>query len=88
MKFKVIWSPKSDKQIGRLGKKIRKRIYDKVDLIRNNPYVFTKRLFGMNLYSLRVGNYRVIMNIRRNIMTIFVVKVGHRKGVYNNLKKT
>ena len=82
MSFKVIWSPKSDKQIRRIEKKTRKRIYDKVASIRNNPYVFTKRLFGINLYSLRVGDYKVIMNIRKNIMTIFVVKVGYRKEVY------
>ena len=82
MSFKVIWSPKSDKQIRRIEKKTRKRIYDKVASIRNNPYVFTKRLFGINLYSLRVGDYKVIMNIRKNIMTIFVVKVCYRKEVY------
>ena len=82
MSFKVIWSPKSDKQIRRIEKKTRKRIYDKVASIRNNPYVFTKRLFGINLYSLRVGDYKVIMNIRKQIMTIFVVKVCYRKEVY------
>jgi len=86
MKFKVIWSPKSDKQMSRLDKKTRKRIYEKVGLIKSNPYLFTKRLFGVNLYSLQVGDYRVIMNIRRNVMTIFVVKVGHRKRIYKKLK--
>ncbi|NCO96840.1 MAG: type II toxin-antitoxin system RelE/ParE family toxin [Candidatus Aenigmarchaeota archaeon CG_4_10_14_0_8_um_filter_37_24] len=87
MKFNVIWSPKSDKQMMRLDKTIRKRIYEKVESIRNNPYNFTKRLFGMELYSLRAGDYRVIMNIRRNVMTIFIVKVGHRKEVYERLEK-
>ena len=87
MKFKVIWSPKSDKQMMRLDKAIRKRIYEKVESIRSDPYAFTKHLFGMELYSLRVGDYRVIMNIRRNVMTIFIVKVGHRKEVYERLEK-
>ena len=81
MTFKVTWSKKAITQSKKIEKKTRKRIYDKVASIRNNPYAFTKRLFGVNLYSLRVGDYRVIMNIRRNVMTIFVVKVGHRKEV-------
>ncbi len=84
MSFKVFWSQKADSQIRKLSKDIRKRIYEKIDLIRDNPYIFTKRLFGMEFYSLRVGDYRVIMNIKRNIMTIFVIKVGHRKDVYES----
>ena len=87
MKFKVIWSPKSDKQMRKLDKKTRKRIYEKVGSIRNNPYAFAKRLFGMDLYSLRVGDYRVIMNIRKNVMTIFIIRVGLRKGIYKKLNK-
>lgn len=76
MSFRVIWSQKADSQIRELNKDIRKRIYEKIDSIRENPYAFTKRLFGMELYSLRVGDCRVIMSIKRNVMTIFVIKVG------------
>ncbi|OGI15480.1 addiction module toxin RelE [Candidatus Micrarchaeota archaeon RBG_16_49_10] len=82
MSFKVVWSQKADSQIRKLSKGLRKRIYEKVDSIRDNPYAFAKRLFGSELYSLRVGDYRVIMNIKRNVMIVFIVKVGHRKDVY------
>lgn len=82
MSFKVIWSQKADTQIRKLSKDIRKRIYEKVESIRSDPYIYTKRLFGIELYSLRVGDYRVIMNIKRNVMAIFIVKIGHRKDVY------
>lgn len=86
MMFKVIWSKKADTQIRKLDKKARKRIYEKVDSIRNNPYIFVKPLFGINLYSLRIGNYRVLMTIKQNIMAIFILKVGHRKKVYEKLR--
>lgn len=87
MKFKVIWSKKADTQIRKFNKKTRKRIYKKVDSVRNNPYIFVKPLFGLNLYSLRVGDYRVLMTIKRNIMTIFVVTIGIRKKIYKRLRK-
>ena len=87
MKFKIVWSKKAISQAKKIDKKSRKKIHKKLSSIRNNPYAFTKRLFGMELYSLRVGGYRVIMNIRKNVMTIFIVKVGHRRKVYKKLKK-
>ncbi|MDE1855980.1 MAG: type II toxin-antitoxin system RelE/ParE family toxin [Candidatus Micrarchaeota archaeon] len=62
-----------------------KRITDKIERIRNNPFDYVKRLRGVPFYSLRVGDYRVIMDIRKGIMLIFVVRIGHRKEVYEEL---
>jgi mRNA interferase RelE/StbE len=35
-----------------------------------------------NLYRIRVGVYRVIYTIEDNILTVEVVKVDHRSGIY------
>lgn len=34
------------------------------------------------LMKLRVGDYRVIYSIQRTTVTVYVVKIGHRKEVY------
>ena len=35
------------------------------------------------LMKLRVGDYRIIYSIKRKTVTVCVVKIGHRKEVYN-----
>lgn len=37
------------------------------------------------LMKLRVGHYRIIYSVQKNTITVFVIKIGHRKEVY---KKT
>ena len=34
------------------------------------------------LYRFRVGDYRVIYQIRDKVLLVLVVKIGHRKDVY------
>jgi mRNA interferase RelE/StbE len=34
------------------------------------------------LMKLRVGDYRVIYSIEKSTVTVFVIKIGHRKEVY------
>ena len=42
-----------------------------------------KKLKGSNnVYRIRIGNYRVIYTIADEIVTITIIKVGHRKHIY------
>jgi len=34
------------------------------------------------LMKLRVGDYRIIYSIHKKTVTVFVIKIGHRKEVY------
>ncbi|MDD5286394.1 MAG: type II toxin-antitoxin system RelE/ParE family toxin [Desulfuromonadaceae bacterium] len=34
------------------------------------------------LYRLRVSDYRIIYRIEQDVLTILIVKIGHRKEVY------
>lgn len=82
MKFQIIWSKKSIDQLNKLEQNIKKRIYEKVEQISENPFNYVIKLKGLDLYRLRVGDYRVIMSIKGNKMTIFVLEVGHRSNIY------
>ena len=35
------------------------------------------------LWSYRVDDYRIISRIQNNVMTILVLRVGHRRNVYD-----
>ena len=42
----------------------------------------SKKLTGQERYRYRVGTYRILYSIQGDELTIWVVKVGHRKEVY------
>ncbi|GAA3945410.1 type II toxin-antitoxin system RelE/ParE family toxin [Microbacterium soli] len=43
------------------------------------------KLTGRDAYRLRVGNYRVIYEINDTEVIVTVVRVGHRRDIYQNL---
>ncbi len=42
----------------------------------------SKKLSGQERYRYRVGKYRILYSIQDEELTIWVVKIGHRKEVY------
>jgi mRNA interferase RelE/StbE len=42
----------------------------------------SKKLSGQERYRFGVGRYRIIYSIQDEELTIWIVKVGHRKNVY------
>ncbi len=42
-----------------------------------------KKLKGRPGYRIRVGDYRIIYQVKDNILTVFVLIIGHRRGVYD-----
>lgn len=82
MIWQVIWSEKSVKQLGKIDKKNARKIRDVLLEIRVNPYQAILRLTGSPFFRLRIGDYRVILDLQQNKMIIFVIEVDHRKRVY------
>ena len=43
----------------------------------------SKKLVGSDsIYRIRVGDYRIIYSIEFSVLTIEIIKVGHRRQVY------
>jgi len=36
-------------------------------------------------HKVRVGDYRIVYEIKEDILLVLVVKIGHRKDIYRNL---
>lgn len=62
---------------------IRKAIEKKLGI---NPIEFGKPLqYSLKgLRRLRVGNYRVIYQIHQDEQTVLIVKIGHRREIYDS----
>jgi mRNA interferase RelE/StbE len=84
--YKIIWSNRAISQLNKLPKTIRIAVYKNVDKLKENPFrKEVKRLRGLPYFRLRIGDYRIIFNVKKNIFQILVVKVGHRKNIYEKL---
>ncbi len=83
MPFKIIWDEKAYDSLNKLEPSISRRIFKKVEEMAENPFSRDiKRLKGSKDFRLRVGDYRVIFSIEGEMITI--LKVGHRKHIYEN----
>lgn len=80
MVWTVLWSETAQTVLSTIDDA--EKIIKAVEEASEDPFRFTKRLIGKPLNSLRVGKYRVIMQLQRRKMLIYVVTVGHRSRVY------
>ena len=80
--YEIIFSNKAKKQLFKLEKSIQRRIIAALERMRIRPEAYITKLLGDPGYKLRIGDYRVIMDIDNNSLLILVIKVVHRKDIY------
>ena len=85
MTWDIKWSPTAQKQLQKIAKSnttVAQQIVKRLEEIADNPFGFTDKLHGTDLRKLRVGSYRVIMNLEEQKIIIFIVEVGYRSKIY------
>jgi mRNA interferase RelE/StbE len=80
--YSIKWRQKVLSDLRKLPKSIAQRIVKKVDTARSNPHHFLERLSADSGYKIRVGDYRVIIDILESEELLVVRVVGHRKNIY------
>lgn len=83
----VLVSETAKKQLKKLDISIQKRIIEYLEEIAGlqDPRTRGKSLSSnlAGLWRYRVGDYRLICEIRDEILTVEVVRIGHRREVYD-----
>ena len=82
MVYQIIWSESAARELGKLDRSVAKRIVERVQDLEDNPLRSLRHLVGVPYYRLRVGDYRVIVELIETRLVILVLKVGHRRSVY------
>lgn len=83
MSYEIIFSDKALRQLKKMERNVQERIIATLERIRIRPESYVTKLIGDPGYRLRVGDYRVIMDIGNKELQILVLKVGHRKNIYD-----
>lgn len=84
MSYSITFSDYSLKQLEKLPKDIQIRIISTLKRCKIRPYPHVKKLVGLPHFRLRVGDYRVIMDIFDDELRIHIIELGHRKNIYKN----
>ena len=81
MKYKIEFKPRSTKDLRAINKDDAQKILAKIREMENDLTGDVKRLTDFEpQYRLRAGNYRVLFNIEKDVVTIYRIK--HRREVY------
>ncbi len=88
MSYQVEFSRGARKQFRKLSLNIKRRIQSKINELAIEPRPNrVKKLQGEdNLYRIRVGDYRIVYEIKDDVLLIIVIRVKHRSEVYQDEK--
>lgn len=81
--YSVEFSETAEKQLYKLEKDAQARIISALERCRVRPHHYAKKLAGMPYFRLRIGYYRVILDIKNDKLIIFVIEVGYRRNIYD-----
>jgi len=83
--YKLYFTPKAQKALDGLHKNLAKRIEEKLrELICGNQNLDIKKLQACeNRYRLRVGDMRIIYEIHKHIITVYIIEIGPRRDIYD-----
>ena len=83
MPFTLIYTSRALKDLEKLSRAVNRRIITALERLarEDDPVRSVKRLQDSPLYSFRVGPDRVILDIRREKITLFVLRAGPGRKV-------
>lgn len=84
--YEIVFKKSAVKELQSLPQRVQRKILDAVQLLSLNPYtelLQIKKMKGVeSLYRVRIQDYRIIYLIENQIIKVTIIKIGHRKEVY------
>ncbi len=83
MTYRIEILPAAVREIRKLPPEAKRRVQAVIELLSENPRPpAATKLTARPEWRVRTGDYRVLYRIEDNILTIVVVRAGHRRDVY------
>ena len=80
--YQLIFDKKVLNFLDKLEKGTKERIWNKLQQCKEEPFRFLVHLEEIKGFKLRVGDYRLIIDVDNTAKTLTILKAGHRRNVY------
>ena len=81
--YSIFFRASVERDMARIPKRELSRIMERILALATDPRPRgCETLSGQERYRVRQGRYRIIYSIQDEELTLWIVKVGHRKDVY------
>lgn len=82
-RYEIVFKQSVAKDLRQIPGKDVQRILKRIDSLANDPRpADMEKLSGDDKYRIRQGNYCILYTIEDSVVTVTIVKVGHRRDVY------
>ena len=84
MAYRLQLSPRANRDLKKLPTRVQERLKDYIDALAHapRPSVVVKLEGEVNIYRIRVGDYRVLYEVHDQIFVVIVLKIADRKEAY------
>jgi mRNA interferase RelE/StbE len=86
MTYRIALSPMAARQLRKLDAQVRRRVQAALDLLAEQPRppAATRLVGGAGEWRVRTGDYRIVYEIEEDRLLILVLRIGHRREVYDS----
>ena len=83
--WSISYTADAIKALSRMDPSTAKRVRSKLLGLAQNPLASNnnvKKLVGVEGYRFRVGDWRIVYSLKHQVMTVIVIRIGHRSEIY------
>lgn len=84
--YAIEFTAAAAKELRKLDPPARRRVVAAVEALSTDPRQGARKLIGLDdAWRIRVGDYRILYEIDDVVVLITVIRIGHRRSVYERL---
>ena len=85
MTYRVTLAPSAARQLRKFDPDVRRRLQAAIELLAVDPRppAATRLVGGSGEWRVRTGNYRIVYEINDNELVVLVLRMGHRREIYD-----
>jgi mRNA interferase RelE/StbE len=81
--YKIFFRRSVDKDFSSIPKQDLRKVLRRIEMLSEDPRPSgCEKLTGQERFRVRQGRYRIVYSIQDKDLTVWIVKVGHRKDIY------